>query len=468
MIKPYRFVQALACALGLTLVVHADPLGSAFTYQGQLATNTNAANGDYDFKFVLYGALEGGTGSATNIVRPVGVTNGYFTATLDFGADLFDGTARWLEIGVRHYSTNRIQLAYTVLAPRQALAPMPYALYATTAGSVSGSSNQTFAGNLSIDTSLSVGCPNPNGPNSKVTLTALQGNGSVSPADNTAIYAETFADNGRGVVGAADSGTAAKAVTGRSAEGIGGYFTGGTYGIQARGSGYAGQFDGHVRVSADYASAPAKPQLELSDSQIDGMARLRLNRGGAFWDIANRTDVNGNALRFYSSDSQSDVLTVHTNGDVVFGGESTMKALTITGGADVAEPFRMTEPSLPKGSVVIIDERHPGQLKRSERAYDTRVAGVVSGANGIHPGLSLSQQGALEGGQNVALSGRVYVQADASHGRIQPGDLLTTSDLTGHAMPAGDPRRAPGAIRGKAMSALDAGQGLVLVLVTLQ
>ena len=68
MIKPYRFVQALACALGLTLVVHADPLGSAFTYQGQLATNTNAANGDYDFKFVLYGALEGGTGSATNII----------------------------------------------------------------------------------------------------------------------------------------------------------------------------------------------------------------------------------------------------------------------------------------------------------------------------------------------------------------------------------------------------------------
>ena len=71
-------------------------------------------------------------------------------------------------------------------------------------------------------------------------------------------------------------------------------------------------------------------------------------------------------------------------------------------------------------------------------------------------------------GENVALSGRVYVLADAANGSIEPGDLLTTSDRPGHAMKATDPSRTHGAILGKAMSALDQGQGMILVLVTLQ
>ena len=128
----------------------------------------------------------------------------------------------------------------------------------------------------------------------------------------------------------------------------------------------------------------------------------------------------------------------------------------------------MASQQIAKGAVVIIDQAHPGQLKLSERAYDTRVAGIVSGANGIQPGLSLHQEGALEGDQNVALSGRVYVQADARNGAIEPGDLLTTSDLPGHAMKVTDHAKAQGAILGTAMTGLKDGKGLVLVLVTLQ
>ena len=116
----------------------------------------------------------------------------------------------------------------------------------------------------------------------------------------------------------------------------------------------------------------------------------------------------------------------------------------------------------------MIDDEQPGQLKLSSAAYDTRVAGIVSGANGIQPGLSLHQQGAMEGTQEVALTGRVYVKADATGGPINPGDLLTTSGTPGHAMKVRDHDRSQGAILGKAMSGLKEGKGMVLVLVTLQ
>ena len=134
----------------------------------------------------------------------------------------------------------------------------------------------------------------------------------------------------------------------------------------------------------------------------------------------------------------------------------------------MAEPFEISREDVAKGSVVIIDSENEGKLKLSEHSYDQRVAGVVSGANGVNPGISLHQEGMLEGGQNVALSGRVYVLADAANGSIKPGDLLTTSDTPGHAMKVANHSKAQGAILGKAMSGLKEGRGPVLVLVTLQ
>jgi hypothetical protein len=149
-------------------------------------------------------------------------------------------------------------------------------------------------------------------------------------------------------------------------------------------------------------------------------------------------------------------------------GAMACNVLTIRGGSDLAEPFQMKEETIEKGSVVVIDSEHPGGLKRSTRSYDRRVAGIVSGANGIKPGIALHQEGALEGGENVALSGRVYVEADTSNGPIEPGDLLTSSDTPGYAMKVSDHARAQGAVIGKAMSSLQDGKGMVLVLVTLQ
>jgi UDP-N-acetylmuramyl tripeptide synthase len=147
-----------------------------------------------------------------------------------------------------------------------------------------------------------------------------------------------------------------------------------------------------------------------------------------------------------------------------------VSSITIKGGSDLAEPFEISaaDQKVSEGAVVVIDQANPGHLKLSSEPYDTRVAGVVSGANGVNPGIQMQQQGLLEGGKNVALTGRVYVQADTSNGAIKPGDLLTTSSTPGHAMKVTDHARAAGAILGKAMTGLSEGNGMVLLLVTLQ
>jgi len=148
--------------------------------------------------------------------------------------------------------------------------------------------------------------------------------------------------------------------------------------------------------------------------------------------------------------------------------DATVKQLTITGGADLAEPFAMSHDGIEPGTVVVIDEKNPGKLRRSTSAYDKKVAGIVSGANGIQPGISMIQEDMLEAGENVSLSGRVYVKADRSAGSIEPGDLLTTSGNPGRAMKAADHDQSRGAILGKAMTGLTESEGMVLVLVTLQ
>lgn len=151
-------------------------------------------------------------------------------------------------------------------------------------------------------------------------------------------------------------------------------------------------------------------------------------------------------------------------------GNTVVKVLEITGGSDLAEPFEIREElegSVRPGMVVSIDPAEPGKLRLADEPYDRRVAGVISGANGLAPGMVMRtpDHSAVHDAQNVALSGRVHVQATTANGPIQPGDLLTTSARPGFAMKATNLPRARGAAIGKAMSALTSGTGYVLLLV---
>jgi hypothetical protein len=151
-------------------------------------------------------------------------------------------------------------------------------------------------------------------------------------------------------------------------------------------------------------------------------------------------------------------------------GKITTQVLEIKGGSDLSEQFNVCPGvgTVEPGMIVCIDTERPGELRVSDRPYDATVAGVVSGAGGVKPGMLMGQQGTVANGKHpVALTGRVYCRVDASYGSIKPGDLITTSGTPGHGMRA-DPARAAGAIIGKAMTPLADGRGLVLVLVSLQ
>ncbi len=204
----------------------------------------------------------------------------------------------------------------------------------------------------------------------------------------------------------------------------------------------------------------------------DGGAQINLynSRGNRTVRIdADIIDTSGIIL--YRTDGSAAITLSTEVGGV--GGESrvTTDVLVISGGSDLSEQFDVTaDDAEPKsGMVVCIDPENPGKLKVCRNAYDRTVAGVISGAGGVKTGMLMGQPGSVADGEHpVALTGRVYVLADASSELIKPGDLLTSSTLPGHAMKVADYTRAQGAIVGKAMTELSEGRGLVLVLVSLQ
>lgn len=503
--------------------------GTAFTYQGHLASGSGGANGIYDLQFTIYNASSGaGVVAGPLTASAVAVSNGLFTVVLDPGVGVFTGAERWLGIAVRTNGAG----AFTTLAPRQRITAAPYAVMSSNIAGTVAPASLPPGGSWALSTTLTLdaGTLAIDPVNNRVGIGTsfpayplhLQAGQSVARLDSTAntfgsvieLRNTTASPTYLGAINFNNAAGTYPGQIGYLATNVMVFRTGGAERMRLNDSGrlditgtyssvtvnsinhylgvpyvtgisvtsdslfntaisassdsgnalsasssdgLAGLFYGAVQIN--YASPFSKPQLHLKDPANNGFSRLRMQTGTRpFWDIAVGGD---NSLRFYA-DGNGDVVTLQTNGQLF------VKVLTITGGADIVEPFQMSEPELSPGAVVVIDEANPGKLKLSSAPYDRRVAGVISGAGGVRPGLCLRQEGRVEGDQPVALTGRVYVQADTVNGPIQPGDLLTTSLTPGRAMKVTDHARAQGAILGKAMTGLAAGEGLVLVLVSLQ
>jgi len=151
---------------------------------------------------------------------------------------------------------------------------------------------------------------------------------------------------------------------------------------------------------------------------------------------------------------------LHVHGNVIVTGDIALP------NADVGEQFQAAaDEAIEPGTVVVIGDE--GEVTTSTRAYDTRVAGVVSGAGEFKPALVLDKKEEGRDRVTLALVGKVCCKVDATTAPVAVGDLLTTSDTPGYAMKA-DPQRAHGAVLGKALRPLASGRGLIPVLVALQ
>ncbi|MFO0875292.1 MAG: hypothetical protein U0575_15165 [Phycisphaerales bacterium] len=124
-----RAVLGMAAAIAVAASVHAGitPVGTNFTYQGQLRNAGGPINGTASARFRLFNQAAGGSQVGGSLTA-CGLTlvDGLFTVDLDFGFSVFDGSERWLEISVQSPASDCA--TFTVLAPRQQLTPAPYAI----------------------------------------------------------------------------------------------------------------------------------------------------------------------------------------------------------------------------------------------------------------------------------------------------------------------------------------------------
>ncbi|MHC4528391.1 MAG: carbohydrate-binding protein, partial [Planctomycetota bacterium] len=497
------------------------PMGTAFTYQGRLIDANNPADGLYDLTFRLYESNVGETRAANDVnVGDVNVSDGYFTVELDFGDGAFDGDGRWLEIGVRPGEMNDPNV-YTTLSPRQEVTPTPYALQ--TRGIFVDNSGNVGIGTKFPDKKLTVAdggfavYPGPVGLSDPIIITddldiklgdigGMQNEVSlvISDSDNKFVF-----NNGNVGIGTTEPSSRLdiKASSGTSAGGL--RITSSTNNNQVINLQDATPGDrGQISVRAGGSDkivlrangntyfnggkvgiGTTNPQADMDVRHSPGSHRVikaTASDGSELFYVAEHPFGNGYLGIMDGAGASKVFITANGNsyfkgGKVGIGtdtpesklevaGWTRTQALEITGGSDLAEPFDIGgEATIEPGMVVSIDPERPGRLMMSNTAYDRKVAGIVSGAGGIKVGMVMGQKGSeVDGSELIALTGRVYCWADASSESIEPGDLLTTSDIPGHAMKVNDYTKAQGAIIGKAMSSLEKGRGLVLVLVTLQ
>lgn len=385
--------------------------GNAFSFQGKLNDGTNPANGRYDLEFKLFDAVVGGTQIGPTVQRPnTTLINGVFSVNLDFGVVAFQNpNATFIEIALKpNGSPNNL----TILGPRQQLTVVPYA---------SRAQNSTNADNLG-------------GITAGQYITQTNGDPFYIRNSTNSQANANFNVSGNGEVGTT------------------------------------------LRVGAG-STTPDPPLIVFGSARISASEPRLIFRVPLTGSTDSEILSNGGNIAFRTNNATR--MSVFSDGRIRIGtqtgassslfqvsGTADVGILRVTGGSDLAENFEADATEIKPGMVVAIGT--DGKLTLSRTAYNRRVAGIVSGANNLSAGMILPDLNEKDNAVPVALSGRVWVYADATENPIKFGDLLTTADTPGYAMKVTKFKKASGAIIGKAMTELDKGTGLVLVLVTLQ
>ena len=391
--KILAFIGTAVCGL-FTTVNPAFAQGTAFTYQGRLNDGANSATGIYDLRFAIYDAAGAGAQQGNTLTNSAAaVSNGLFTVTLDFGAGVFTGLARWLEIGVR---TNGSVSAYTTLGPRQPLTPTPYAIFSATSSNVVNGSVVKSLNTLKDDVTLAAG--------SNVTIT---------PAGNTL----TIASAGAG-------GSGIWSVNGNKA-----YYNAGNVGVGTNnpankltlftpGSSYGFEHtDGNIRLATFLGGSASGGWLcTLSNHRLnffvnDGSASMTLHTNGYFGlgttSPRVRLDVNGAAI-FTTGGSGGEISLAAPNGETGMSIAGTARAdvrfdgltLKLVAGPAGGPPSSANGVAITTGGLVGIGTTTPGA--KLDVWGDARVLGRLNVNNSGFGNVTMVLQAGS--GDNVPIS----------------------------------------------------------------
>ena len=384
------------------------PAGTAFTYQGHLEDGGGPANGLYDIRFYLFDDAVAGSQVAPYItLQDVSVTEGLFTVTLDYG-NVFDGDSRWLEIWIRPGASTG---SYQQLLPRQSLTPVPYASYAMHIP-LAGSGSATTAAHSDHNHFGQI-------------WIGAGGNGlTIYASSGTAFYGQATGIGESAIYGWANSSSGAgRGVTGSS--------------NASDGIGVAGF------ANSDLGSPTG---VQGGVAAVSGYGGYFYNVGGGALLVASNT-ADGSDLQF----------RVSNVGNVFADGAFT------GGGADFAELIP-SDGGLEPGDVVCMGSE--GALTPCSTVLDPTVVGVYSTEPAFLAGGN--SDGSSVGTVPVAMMGLLPVKASAENGAIQIGDPLVSASLPGHAMRCEGVETCFGRVIGKALEPLEAGTGLIQMLVMLQ
>ena len=328
------------------------PVGTGFTYQGQIKKAGSPVNTPCDFQFSLWDRSGSGTPpsggtqlGSTETQTNVAVGGGLFTATLNaskqFGDNAF-AEARWLQIAVRCPAGSG---SYTILSPRQPLWAAPYAMGLRPGTRILGGEYQT----LKVQNNTTA-TGNPAGVTGEI-LSSLDGVGVYGSNNSTAAGSA-----GMGVWGRSYN-LAGVGVKGTGFNGSAGVFGEANTGIAVKAVG------GGTTLSAPALLAEA---TNTKANEPAGIAIFAKNHGGDATIVTQNTG-SGDAFRALNAAGSSVIYRVTATGRVV------ASAVQIYGGGDLAERFQTEDAEVEPGTLMVIDAEHPGQLKPSTEAYDTRV-----------------------------------------------------------------------------------------------
>jgi hypothetical protein len=440
-------------------------VGERINYQGRLTDpGGTPLTGTFPMQFQVSNASTGGILLWDSGLLNVSVDHGLFNVALNVNQADFDGQALWL----------RIYVNGEWLSPRQELVPVPYALSLRPGAHIKGepSSDNWILGVDSVST-------------------------------GTAVHGES--PGGFGVVGRS---TSTYGVWGQSTNSWGGYFTSSEgYGIRVNTNGdnhwdHAGYFTSNMGygvygvstqnhgVRGEGAVAGVRgiggaTGVSGSSTNGDGVAGWSSDSTGVYGSSDSYHGVEGFTWR---SDNNYGLFTydnlyslnIHTLGAEMQvarnGGEADLEPGDVVVFAGLASP-------LEKGAPPVI------QVAQASSANSHAVAGVVQSRFNIETLLREHRQETKASGATVEVTpdgpvpageylllvtkGPAQVKASALPGAIQPGDLLSTAGESGYAAKTvevtveGLRMAVPGTVFGKALEALEEGQGLVYVFVTL-